>query len=87
MMNTTQAANTDDLFSYFERQRSRAQADTGTLRDVAIRNAFDAEWHTLFSCLMIDAMRSLYDGARVAKRLDEMRAEMRQPSTRAGQAT
>jgi hypothetical protein len=73
----TKQAYTDELLSYFAARRSEASRETvPALRDIALKAAHDAEWYTLFSALLIPSMRDLYDGGRVAKRLDEMRADM-----------
>ncbi len=75
------AKNTDDLFQHFADGRARAGAETSpVLREISIRSQRDNEWHTLFSVLLVEAMREIYDVERIAARLDELRAELRRSS-------
>lgn len=68
--------NTDALLAHFAAMRAKAEAEpAGAIRDVSIKSARAAEWHTLFAALLVDAMRTIYDGDRVAARLDAIRAE------------
>ena len=72
--------NTDDLLAYFAKKRAEAEAEpNATFRASAVKTARDAEWHTLFSCLLVDSMRPLYDGVRIGERIDAMLADLRAP--------
>lgn len=69
-----QEGNTDELLEHFAKKREAALAKPeGILREIAVKSAADSEWHTLWSILQVPAMRTLYDGDRVAERLDELR--------------
>ena len=73
----TKAKNTDDLFAHFEYARLRAAEEpSAVLRACAIKSARDSEWHVLFACLLVEAMRPLYDGARIADRLEALRNDL-----------
>lgn len=71
--------NTDELLAHFAAMLAAAEAerpDALISREVSLRSARDAEWHTLFAVIQLDAMAAVYDTGRVAARLDEMRMAM-----------
>ncbi len=77
IIRTQRTRNTDDLFAHFTTGRERAMSwPAGVVRNAKVKAAFDAEWHGLFTCLLVEAIQPLYDQERIAKRLDEMRGRL-----------
>jgi hypothetical protein len=76
--------NTHDLLAFFAEKRAKAasnnEGSTGIVREVATKSAWDSEWYTLNSALAVPLIYQLFDGSMVARRLDEMMAELRAAS-------
>lgn len=73
--------NTDDLFARFDDEKVKAAATplgkSSAVRDCAIESARKSEWYVCFGILQIPAMRAIYDGIRIAERLDQRVNEIR----------